>query len=71
MCTEKYIYPITDFGFKLLFGTADNKEFLMSFLNSLLWRDDEIVDITYKNTEMFGISERINISWNTQFVPEN
>lgn len=56
MCTEKYIYPFTDFGFKLLFGLVENKEFLISFLNSLLGRDDEIVDITYKNTEMFGIS---------------
>lgn len=56
MCTEKYIYPFTDFGFKLLFGSAENKEFLISFLNSLLGRDDEIVDITYKNTEMFGLT---------------
>ncbi|MDE6650153.1 MAG: Rpn family recombination-promoting nuclease/putative transposase, partial [Muribaculaceae bacterium] len=56
MCTEKYVYPFTDFGFKLLFGSAENREFLISFLNSLLGRDDEIVEITYRNTEMFGIS---------------
>lgn len=56
MCTEKYVYPFTDFGFKLLFGSAENKEFLISFLNSLLDRDDEIIDITYRNTEMFGMS---------------
>ncbi len=56
MCTERYIYPFTDFGFKLLFGTAANKEFLISFLNSLLDRNDRIVDINYKNTEKLGLT---------------
>ena len=29
---DKYVNPYTDFGFKLLFGTAMNKELLISFL---------------------------------------
>ncbi|MEA2098826.1 MAG: PD-(D/E)XK nuclease family transposase, partial [Campylobacterota bacterium] len=33
---EKYIDPFTDFGFKWLFGTEENKELLISFLNDLL-----------------------------------
>ena len=35
---DKYINPYTDFGFKLLFGTAMNKELLISFLNALLFK---------------------------------
>lgn len=56
MCRERYIYPFTDFGFKLLFGTPANKEFLIAFLNSLLKDEEEIVDISYNNTEIFGKS---------------
>ena len=33
---DRYINPYTDFGFKLLFGTAMNKEVLINFLNALL-----------------------------------
>ena len=32
---DRYVNPYTDFGFKLLFGTAMNKELLISFLNAL------------------------------------
>ena len=54
MCTEKYVSPFTDFGFKLLFGTPANKEFLMAFLNSILDCKSPIEDISYDNTEVFG-----------------
>lgn len=54
MCTERYVNPFTDFGFKLLFGTPANKEFLIMFLNSILDCDLPIVDISYNNTEVFG-----------------
>lgn len=54
MCTEKYINPFTDFGFKLLFGTPANKEFLIGFLNAILDAPQEIVDISYNNPEVFG-----------------
>ena len=50
----KYINPFTDFGFKRLFGTEMNKDLLISFLNSLLHNQEEITDITYRNTEQLG-----------------
>ena len=56
MCKEKYISPFTDFGFKRLFGSEANKEFLISFLNSLIDDPDKIVDISYENVEKFGMS---------------
>lgn len=56
MCTEKYVDPFTDYGFKLLFGTPANKEFLIEFLNSILECKSPIVDISYNNTEVFGKS---------------
>ncbi len=56
---DKYVNPYTDFGFKLLFGTTMNKELLISFLNTLLFRgeDEEIKNVTYLNTENLGTQE--------------
>ena len=50
----KYINPLTDFGFKYIFG---NKEFLMDFLNAILKIEEGIVDLQYDNTERPGRSE--------------
>jgi len=36
MIKDKYIDPFTDFGFKHIFGSEENKQFLISFLNDLL-----------------------------------
>ena len=53
---DKYIDPFTDFGFKRIFGTEENKHFLISFLNDLLDINDKIVDIEYRNLEKLGLS---------------
>jgi len=54
--TDKYIDPFTDFGFKHIFGTEENKRFLISFLNDLLDIKDKIIDIEYRNLEKMGLS---------------
>lgn len=54
---DKYVNPYTDFGFKLLFGTAMNKELLISFLNALLFGEQTVKDVTYLNTEHLGTQE--------------
>lgn len=54
---DRYVNPYTDFGFKLLFGTAMNKELLISFLNALLFKEEEIKEITYLNAEHLGTQE--------------
>ena len=54
---DKYVNPYTDFGFKLLFGTAMNKELLISFLNALLFKEELIKDVTYLNAEHLGTQE--------------
>ena len=54
---DKYINPYTDFGFKLLFGTAMNKELLISFLNALLFKEETVKDVTYLNAEHLGTQE--------------
>lgn len=59
---ERYINPLTDFGFKRLFGSEFNKELLISFLNTLLDGDQDIpetlcvelkraghIEVRYKN----------------------
>ena len=43
-----FIYPLTDWGFKKIFG---DKELLMDFLNSLLEGERVITDLRYLNTE--------------------
>lgn len=50
----KYINPLTDFGFKRLFGSEFNKELLISFLNTLLDGEQYIEDVTYLNGEQLG-----------------
>ena len=54
---DRYVNPYTDFGFKLLFGTAMNKELLISFLNSLLHGREVIKDVTFLNAEHLGTQE--------------
>ena len=53
---DKYIDPFTDFGFKKIFGSEENKKFLISFLNDLLDIEYEIVDIRYRNLEKLGLN---------------
>lgn len=54
---DRYVNPYTDFGFKLLFGTAMNKELVISFLNALLFGEEVIKGVTYLNAEHFGNQE--------------
>jgi predicted transposase/invertase (TIGR01784 family) len=49
-----YIDPLTDFGFKRLFG---DKDLLINFLNSILKLEDGIKEIKYGNTVRTGVSK--------------
>ena len=51
---DKYINPLTDFGFKRVFGTEPNKALLIDFLNTLLPEHHRIREVTFKNTETLG-----------------
>jgi predicted transposase/invertase (TIGR01784 family) len=53
---EKYINPLTDFGFKKLFGTEMNKGLLIDFLNEIL-PDKKIKDLSYASSEKLGLTE--------------
>lgn len=53
-----YINPLTDFGFKYLFGQEGNKEFLLSFLNAVYQGKRDIVDVEFVDKER--ISENKN-----------
>ena len=50
---EKYINPLTDFGFKKLFGTEPNKDLLIDFLNEII-PNRKIKDLSYSTNEHFG-----------------
>ncbi|MHA4811630.1 Rpn family recombination-promoting nuclease/putative transposase [Flavitalea flava] len=54
---SKFIDPLTDFGFKRLFGSEPNKEMLIAFLNALLDGEKHIVDLTYNRNEYHGPSK--------------
>lgn len=54
---EKYINPLTDFGFKKLFGTEPNKNLLIDFLNQILPDGKKIADLTYASNDKLGQSE--------------
>lgn len=53
----KYINPFTDFGFKKIFGEEASKPQLIDFLNSILPQTNQIVDLSFKNTEQLGITD--------------
>ncbi|MFG6425124.1 MAG: Rpn family recombination-promoting nuclease/putative transposase [Muribaculaceae bacterium] len=49
-----YINPMTDFGFKYIFGREESKDFLIDFLNNLLKDEpgfDTIIDLQYLDKE--------------------
>lgn len=53
----KYINPLTDFGFKKLFGEEVNKELLIDFLNQLLPEKHKIKNLTYQQNEHLAGTE--------------
>ena len=52
-----YINPLTDFGFKRLFGEEPNKDILIGFLNELLPERHRIADLSYTRNEQLGSGE--------------
>lgn len=54
---DKYINPLTDFGFKMLFGTEPNKILLIDFLNQILPEKHQIKDLSYSRNEQLGLNE--------------
>ncbi|MBC7553759.1 MAG: PD-(D/E)XK nuclease family transposase [Taibaiella sp.] len=47
----KYIDPLTDFGFKRLFGSEPNKDLLIDLLNSVFNGRKQIVNLEYNKNE--------------------
>ena len=54
MLRERYINPLTDFGFKRIFGSEPNKVLLIDFLNVVLPAEHRVKDLTYRNNENVG-----------------
>lgn len=55
---EKYVNPLTDFGFKKLFGEDANKDLLLDFISELLrGEQDGIKDISYLRSEPPGVTD--------------
>lgn len=52
--SDRYISPLTDFGFKRIFGTEPNKALLIDFLNVVLPEKHKISDLSYRNSENVG-----------------
>ena len=50
----KYVNPFTDFGFKKIFGEEASKPLLIDFLNALLPPENQIKNLSFKNTEQLG-----------------
>jgi hypothetical protein len=59
--TDRYINPLTDFGFKRIFGTELNKNLLIDFLNVILPDPHKVKDLTYLNTDHLGNTPPIQI----------
>ena len=57
MKQSRYIDILTDFGFKLVFGSEPNKDLLIHFLNELFKGHKHIQDIEYFKNEFQGSGE--------------
>ena len=53
---DVYLNPLTDFGFKKLFGEEPHKDLLISFLNALLPAHHQVSELTYTKNEYQGMS---------------
>ncbi|MGL5084958.1 MAG: PD-(D/E)XK nuclease family transposase, partial [Clostridium sp.] len=51
---SKYINPLTDYGFKKLFGEEGSKHLLVNFLNDILPIKDKILSLEFKQNEHQG-----------------
>ena len=54
---DKYVIPLSNFGFNKLFRTEANKELLIDFLNQLLPQRHRIADLTYSKNEHLPANE--------------
>jgi predicted transposase/invertase (TIGR01784 family) len=50
----KYIDPLVDFAFKKIFGTEQNKDLLIAFLNEVFRGRKHIIDLVYNKNEHPG-----------------
>jgi predicted transposase/invertase (TIGR01784 family) len=50
----RFIDPLTDFGFKLLFGSEPNKDLLIDFLNQVLRGKKQVAELEYNKNEQPG-----------------
>ena len=54
---DRYVNPLTDFGFKKLFREEVNKDLLIDFLNQLLPQKHKIKDLSYQQNEHLAPNE--------------
>ena len=56
-----YLNPLTDFGFKKLFGEEPHKDLLISFLNTLLPERHQIAELQYtkKLTQLTALRQSL------------
>ncbi|WP_437920404.1 Rpn family recombination-promoting nuclease/putative transposase [Sphingobacterium sp. LRF_L2] len=54
LTTPIYIDPVTDYGFKLIFGSETNKDLLIALLNGFFRGRKNIVDLVYVRNEHVG-----------------
>jgi len=54
---DKYVNPLTDFGFKKLFGSEPKKILLIDFWIQVLPERHQIQDLTYATNEQLGNNE--------------
>ncbi|MFV0507407.1 MAG: PD-(D/E)XK nuclease family transposase, partial [Bacteroidales bacterium] len=57
MLKDRYINPLTDYGFKKLFGTEVNKDLLIDFLNQILPEHHRVSNLSYLQNERMPSAE--------------
>lgn len=55
--TTPFLNPLTDYGFKRLFGSEANKAFLIALLNALLPKRHRVADLEFRSPEWLGSTD--------------
>ena len=55
---SRFIDPLTDYGFKLLFGSEPDKDIMIEFLNALFEGEKIIADISKAAWDYFTVGAK-------------
>ncbi len=54
---KRYMHLMSDYAFKKIFGSEENKSILIKFLNAVIPNEDKIIDVIFRDKEALPFQE--------------